>query len=235
MNPLLERIKKLRALSQSSSPNEAATAAAIAEKLIAEHGIEEAMLDAGPEEGTEPLTDHEPLDMMGARSFVHWKSYLLTNLCDLHGCAHGYAVDKGRRLAVFFGRPDDVALVREFYEWQVAEIERLSKRAGRGKSKAWGVSYRLGCVRGIADAMIEAKKEAQKKAPSTALAVLDARLTEAERLRDEATAGGQQVKPHDDDAIDEQEEAFERGREDGWAAQRRGKKRKEKEALALGR
>ena len=45
--------------------------------------------------------------------------------------------------------------------------------------KAWRESYRLGCQRGIALAMRKARRKAREGAPSTALAVLDARLTQS--------------------------------------------------------
>jgi hypothetical protein len=226
-NPILERIRKLRALSRSASAHEAAAAAAIAEKLIAEHGIAEAMLDAG--DGEEDIGDHDPLDVMAAGRFVHWKSYLLSNLCDLHGCAHCYAVEGGRRVAVFFGRRSDVDIVKDLYGWLSSEVERLSSKAARGKSKEWTSSYRLGCVRGIGDAMLAAQKRARKDAPSMALAVLDGRLELSQHKRDEATGEAPKVKAQADDVIDDQEEAFERGRVDGWSAERAGRQSHEKE------
>ena len=214
---LLERIRKLRNLAHGSeNKNEAAAAAAKAEKLIAEHGIAEAMLEVEPE-GIAPGAVGDPVEVMGKR-FYHWRSYLLSNLCELHGCAHAYT---SQTKAVFFGRPTDVEIVKELFAWQVEEIEGLAERQGE-RPKRWLENYRLGCVRGIGDAMFEAQSEARRLAPSTALALLDERLASAKSACTDATRKGKKIKNRKEDLGDE---AFTKGIEDGWKVQKRGRER----------
>jgi Protein of unknown function (DUF2786) len=213
---LLDRIRKLRTLaSGNTNEHEAAAAAAKAAKLIAEHGIAEAMLEVEPEP-IAPGAVGDPVDVMGKR-FYHWRSYLLSNLCDLHGCAHAYT---SQTKAVFFGRPPDVAIVQELFAWLASEIDTLARRQ-EGKSKKWLEEYRLGCVRGIGDAMLEAQSEARRLAPSTALAMLDDRLASAKDACYTATRRGKRIRNRKED--EDEGEAFTRGAEDGWKVQKRGR------------
>jgi hypothetical protein len=215
---LLDRIRKLRSLaSANSNENEAAAAAAKAEKLIAEHGIAEAMLDVEPE-GIAPGAVGDPVDVMGKR-FYHWRSYLLSNLCELHGCAHAYT---SQTKAVFFGRPSDVAVVQELFGWLAEEIDTLAKRQGAGRGAKWLETYRLGCVSGIGDAMLQAQSEARRLAPSTALSLLDDRLASAKDAMNGATRRGKPMRNRKTD-VDEEGDAFSKGIEDGWKAQKRGR------------
>lgn len=212
---LLERIRKLRNLARgSANEHEAAAAAGKAEKLIAEHGIAEAMLEVEPE-GIAPGAVGDPVDVMGKR-FYHWRSYLLSNLCELHGCAHAYTT---QTKAVFFGRPSDVGIVKELFGWLAEEIDALAERQGE-RPKRWLETYRLGCVRGIGDAMLEAQSEARRLAPSTALAMLDERLAAAKDACADATRRGKKIKSRKEE-LDEQGEAFSKGIEDGWNVQKR--------------
>lgn len=214
---LLDRIRKLRNLAHGSkNQHEAAAAAGKAEKLIAEHGIAEAMLEVEPE-GIAPGAVGDPVDVMGKR-FYHWRSYLLSNLCELHGCAHAYT---SQTKAVFFGRPADVEIVKELFGWLAEEIDALAKRQ-EDRSKKWLENYRLGCVRGIGDAMFEAQSEARRLAPSTALALLDERLASAKSACTDATRKGKKIKNRKED-LDEGDEAFTKGIDDGWKMQKRGR------------
>lgn len=84
---VIEKIKKLRALAQSTNAHEAANAAAAAERLLQEHRLSEAELEANDVEtvgGAEE--DAAPVDTLGEK-ITRWKDLLLAALCRGHGCS----------------------------------------------------------------------------------------------------------------------------------------------------
>jgi hypothetical protein len=217
---IIQRIRKLRELSRKNdNEHEAAAAAAAAEKLLSEHQIEEAELEVeeGPM-GGELIEERAASE--GPR-LVYWKSYLLGAIGKLHGCSHCYEHVKGKAgkgppkyTPLLYGRPEDVAIVKELYAWLVSEIQRLTDRVGRGRGREWRDSYRMGCQYGIAHAMKAAQREARVQATSTALAVIDARLVKAQAaLRDRYPDTRDVSRDHE--TVDG--EAFERGHSDGVA------------------
>jgi hypothetical protein len=178
MNPaLIEKIRKLRALSRSTNVNEAAAAAAAAERLVQEHRISEAELDVS--DGDEAPT-REQLDELGAQ-IPSWKSMLSVALAKHHGCAVFNQRRAGDRMwrSQIIGQPSDVATVRYLYVWIVVEIERLcDASSARGRTER--NSFRLGAVLGLKAAISAAVREVRAVASSTALVKLDARLAAAE-------------------------------------------------------
>lgn len=177
MNPLLTKIRALRELARrNDNPNEAAAAAAQAERLCQEHRISEATLDAaGPVEGPTVLEvdQWDRIDL--------WRSYLLSDLAKLHGCALVYLRPEGKRgyEAVAYGDATDLEVLKELYEWHTAEIERLA--ATIAKSPRAYKSFCVGASEGIREAMAEAEKAARRTATSSALAIVDARLAAAQK------------------------------------------------------
>lgn len=176
MNPV-EQIRKLREIASrtTSNPNEAAAAAAAAEKLCQKHRISQAMLEAG-----EVAEGPVEADIDAFQKIEPWKSYLLTDLAKLHGCEVVYLRTKGRGYeAVAYGTDDDLATLKEMYDWLVSEMLRQAE-AGPS-SPRWRKSFLLGASEGIREALQEGAKQARKEAPSTALAILDARLQAAHK------------------------------------------------------
>lgn len=176
MNPVVDKIRKLRELARNNkSAQEAATAAAIAEKLCQEHRISEAMLDAQVE-ASGPVE----ADVDAFQKIEPWKSYLLTDLAKLHGCEVVYLRTKGRGYeAVAYGTDSDLATLKEMYDWLVSEM--LKQAEAGPSSPRWRKSFLLGASEGIREALKEGAKQARKEAPSTALAILDARLQAAHK------------------------------------------------------
>jgi len=173
MNPILAKIRALRELSRNNSnPNEAANAAAAAERLCQENRISEATLDASA-----PSSGPVEAEVDQFARIEPWRSYLLTDLAKHHGCAVVYLYTPKRGYeAVCYGAETDVEVVREMYSWLTAEVEKMAEAMPPRQQR----SFKVGASEGIRDAMQEAHDRAQRGAPSTALAVLDARLQAAE-------------------------------------------------------
>lgn len=182
MSAILDKIRKLLALSaKSSNANEAAVAAAAAQRLMTEHQIAEAELESGDRHEHATLSD-DPLDTFGGRSVV-WKEVLSSQLCEMHGCKIWRETrwEKGsvvKRMRVV-GRPSDVGSVRYLYAWLTSEITRLVERNGRGRGKAYAFSYRAGAVNGCLAAMRVAHREVRATATNAAIVRVDARAEEA--------------------------------------------------------
>ena len=208
---IIDRIKKLRALAaKNPSASEAETAARIAAKLCAEHMIAEAALAADVGEDGAMIVDDDGLP--GTRRFERWRSYLLEILCELSACSHAYFKTKSGYEPHIFGRQDDVDLVRETYTWLSLAVEQATAKACKGKSEHYRLGYREGIVYGIKQAVDEAKGEAEKTAPSSALAVLDERAKAADVALQQFLKGAKKA-PKGPKELDP--EAYERGEKKG--------------------
>lgn len=195
LDAVIAKIQKLRRLATSSNVNEAAAAAAAADRLIQEHNLAEAQLQAEGHEDTErPEEDADPLFDYGPR-IASWSSSLIARLSRHYGCsgyqASFYNADAKRtewRHKVI-GRPSDVATLRYMIAWLTAEIERLAQQ-NSGRGRAWLNSFRHGAVAGVCNAMYEERRGVQEqteKAGASAAIVLvnsrhDASMAERDRL-----------------------------------------------------
>ena len=118
---ILDRIKKLLALSTSSNVNEAATAAAAVQKLMMEHRLTEA-----------DVSDTQAGQMfelsMGAVGFdSRWKFVLVTTVARTFFCeAVGLRVGRRRKVRIVDLREDAVIAARVF-RYLHSEIDRLAK------------------------------------------------------------------------------------------------------------
>lgn len=186
MTPIIEKIRKLLALSKSSNANEAAAAAAAAQRLMAEHQIAEAELEVGDGPRESACKSADPIDAFGEQAPT-WKGVLCQGLADLLGCEVWLEWVKkpggglGRLMQVV-GRPSDVASLRYLYAWLVSEIERLTQKHAKGKGRTYANSYRLGAVHGCLDAMQTANREVRAKASGEALVRVDERAAESEAV-----------------------------------------------------
>jgi Protein of unknown function (DUF2786) len=178
MSSIIDKVRKLRALATSENANEAAAAAAAADRLIQEHSISEAELG-------EPT-----IAPIFGDAIVHWPSNvpywahsLGTFIASHYGCyvwAHR-TYTNGVYLRIS-GRPDDIETARYMYAWLTAQIARLTARNCKGKGKSYASAYRMGCVSAIRSSMSAAKTAERQNATSSALAVVDARHDSARAL-----------------------------------------------------
>lgn len=163
----LERVRKLLALATSPNENEAASAAAMAQRIMHEHALSQAML-ATPDEDT-PAIANDPL-MVGAR-FSTWRLRLAMVVSRSNGCEpmfrnlalHGKVTQQRLFIA---GRAPDVATVGYLYAYLVHAIDGLA--AGRGDhSRAWLNAYRNGIVDTLAARLAAAQDAARAQARAT--------------------------------------------------------------------
>ena len=229
LQAVLDKVRKLRALSKSQNANEAAAAARAADRLIQQYRIDEAQLSKGDVE-----RDLYPIETFGSTGELTWQLVLIVALSDDHGCVSftGTQRETGERRVWLVGRPTDMALVRTMYEWLKGEVERLSleyadvqrARLSRGEWMdgplvAATESYRLGAVRGCVLAMRSGAEELREALVGAgerqAMVHLDGRVAEAEAgLREQLGEGLADQQWEQPSLV---EEAFEAGVERGRA------------------
>jgi hypothetical protein len=194
---IIDKIRKLRELSKSDNVNEAATAARMADKLIAEHRISEAELNIAEGSNEKPIEDTGVL--YESARVIQWKSGLACRLAAHYSCAvwNDQARSKtldlntgmysyGNRVSRYrlVGLKSDIEIVNYMFAWLSTEIERLAKKNACGRGMVYRQSYCLGAVSGIREQLRLQKEEtrasAQASGHSTALVKLDERAKEAD-------------------------------------------------------
>ena len=165
----VERLRKLLRLAKSDNANEAAVAAAAAQRLMSRYAIDAALLDAeaaSPDAGG--VRGEATREVFGKHRIYTRDSSLPTWILSI-----GSAVAEASRLRCsivssrgfgafdVYGPAPDAALARETMTWLVAEVERLADRdrsRGTGAGARYWSSWRLGCAQTIATRLAEAER-----------------------------------------------------------------------------
>lgn len=193
MNPELEKVidkvKKLLSLTNSSNPNEAAAAASAAARIIQEHNLTEAQLEASGQVAKEAVErDDAPFAVWAEKRVPQWQRKLAWGLIGLYDCAGIGTNMRGRpswekAFIRIIGRRSDMEAARYMFAYLTLEIERLAQ-LNRGNGRRWLDSFRHGAVSGCLQAMREAKDMAKKQAnedlaKGAAIVLVNARRDEA--------------------------------------------------------
>lgn len=191
---ILDRIRKLLALAESSNVHEAAAATAKAQELMTRHRIELAELEVSAGEAAEEPVLEGDLEVLPGRKL--WREMIAGGLVEANGCGVYFARRRGARPVTLriVGTAQAAGLVRYMYAFLVAEVERLGQREAaaaraRGEriSLAWHNSFRLGAASELRRRLIEANDQARVGASGGALMRLDAA---AERVDQRMTSLG---------------------------------------------
>lgn len=185
LDAVMAKVLHLRNLAQSQNVHEAAAAAAAAERLFAQYGIDEAELEAKRGATDGPSDDDEPLVTWHGPAPV-WMRVLGAVLAEHYGCViYRDVAGRGRarttRLFVF-GRASDRAVLRFTYAWLEVELARL----GAARPRRERGTYLHGAVHGVIVAMRRARDKERRRATSSALVLLEGRLAKSERAFAEA-------------------------------------------------
>jgi Protein of unknown function (DUF2786) len=172
---IIQKVRGLLRLSQSSNVHEAAAAAAAADRLIQQHRLDETAIEIETGEASESATT-EPTPLRRWQRRPAWQRYLIRALCDHYDVAYSYQTGRGVVTARMWGRPSDMALVQEMLAYTENEIERLVLHYHGATARR---SFRLGAVYGFAEALKASKQTTMAAQSSTAL-VLASRADAAE-------------------------------------------------------
>lgn len=159
---IIDRIRKLLALSKSANEHEAAMAAGQAADLMLKHEIEEASLcDA---EDTPEGVESETLEK--GKQHTSWKRVLANGLCQSFGCQSYGDRLSGMAKTIIVGQPSKLATIRYMYQYLVAEIERLANATYRAharftteSARSWKNAFRLGASSAIYKRLLAQREE----------------------------------------------------------------------------
>lgn len=184
IDSIIDKVQKLLALSKSSNANEAACAAAAANRLIDQYRLSEADIIA-PEDQSDPLMeDSDPVYSTGR--IVPWKNNLIINLASHYGCATFNNVSKltGRKQSHYklVGRKSDIQITRYMFSWLTNECQRLCQEEAYGKGKIFTQSYCQGFVAGVKQQLDLSREEMKKQASTSAIVKIDSRTDEANQF-----------------------------------------------------
>lgn len=135
---VIERIKKMLALAENaaSAPNEAATAARMAESLMRKHNIDMAEIITKELASGEGLVREFAIDDFdhASNKYPQWLNFLavaISKMFDCHVTLGWTGRHTGGKACVniqFFGYRDDVAISKWMFSYLIHEINRLADR-----------------------------------------------------------------------------------------------------------
>lgn len=172
---IVDRIRKLLALAQSSNPHEAANAAARAAELMAEHQIAEASIEVDGELGGDLANAAgEAIDEQVVEQFaraVSWKAMLIGGLARAFGCRAIQRRKDGTVSLVIIGRPSDIDAFRYMWSYLTAEIDRLADEGWRtarsdSSARSWKNSFRVSAAAEVSRRLLETRQQAMTDARS---------------------------------------------------------------------
>lgn len=163
---IIEKVRKLLSLAEGTdSEAEAAAAAAQAQRLMTKHSIAAAMLEV-KNDGREKAEDIvNPRSHLG--KYASWKGVVLGSVAKANGCGfykssrNEYATHHSMHL---FGRPSDIDLCRELFEWIVIEIDSLASMNCKGEGRTFSHNYRYGAAESVASAVKKEWDDAEREA-----------------------------------------------------------------------
>lgn len=182
LHSIIERVHKLISLSRNANANEAAAAAAIANRLIDQYRLSKADLEMHAET-VEPIEEDTGYIYESGR-INPWKVYLIDVLVNHYGLTHWNDTDytSGRKVTRIkvIGRKTDITIVKYMFAWLMSECQRLADLEAKGKGHVFVGSYCMGFVQGISLQLKNSRIEAQKEASTAAIVKIDARSREAQ-------------------------------------------------------
>ena len=185
----IEQVRRLLKLGESANENEAASAVAMAARIMERYRIEAATLDEGDDDQAEPEECRDWEDPLGKAGAV-WRAGLATALSIPNGC-QVYRIGGALKI---IGTASNVQTVRYLFAYCVAEVDRHARRRS-GNGRTWLNNYRHGCVDAIR-AAIQAERVAVREqmraeaATAGALVKIDQALVRVDQERLDAVRFG---------------------------------------------
>ena len=171
MDNITEKIKKLLALSQSSNENEATAAAAKVTEMLTQYNLTLADLGGLTVEPIDEMTIDQSLKN------VPWKMFLLQAIAQVNYCvAFSRSTHYGPVRAVVIGRPTNILIIQQLYEYLVTAVDRVTKEAIAaykvelsGKTRTFANNFRKGCAIRIKERLEEQRRQIESEGiPATA-------------------------------------------------------------------
>ncbi len=213
---IIERVRKLLALSNSSNEHEAALAAAHAQRLLAEHNLAMSELEMQEEGAGE-------VELQVARTVPKWLSSLFATVANAFDCFPIVTTIQTCSRLRFIGVGDDPGVAACTLEYLMKELRRLASLYLRALDSRSGKlsavsrervrsSYLLGGVHGVRQAL-----QAQKaQTPTTSTALVPVKDALIRQYREEHLG---QLRTRRSRSSTVLSAAFHQGRQDGASLQ----------------
>ena len=182
MNDIINKIKNLlnKTTENGCTVEEAASAIALAQKLISRHNL--SMMDIETAE-EEVIANFGAVPGSEGQRISTWKSALANVLANNNSCRvyiHSFRdMNRGLHQQInIIGRDSDVQIVNYMFHYISREIERMCKIAivvNNGEGKTWTNNFKIGAVSAIDEKLKQVKTEVRSEAVGTALIRLDQR------------------------------------------------------------
>ncbi|HEY9811207.1 MAG TPA: DUF2786 domain-containing protein [Halomicronema sp.] len=147
---IIEKIKKLLALTTSSNENESTIAAEKASLLLAQHNL--SLADLGNNQDTE-ITE-TVID--NTTRFVTWKMILLSGVADSNFCQALRSSYNGN--VFLLGSSTNLIVCQHLYDYLSKAIERRAKYR-KGSGRAYLNAFRVGCATRLSERLLAQKNE----------------------------------------------------------------------------
>lgn len=172
---IMERIRKLLALSSSPNEKEAASALEKAHVLLREYNLELADVKEPTEESSVESTVYEE------KHDTRWKGYLLHQICRSTYCAMVLmSMGRGVRYEIY-GRPANVATALALYEYLAKAIARISNSARDILPNYDATAFRYGMIDRLSERLEEQRYAQEHVTESRALVVVSQEAQDALR------------------------------------------------------
>lgn len=158
---LLDKLAKLKALSEcpTGNVNETATAAATMMRIMLEYQIHVADLDLGAQSADNEVREESLTSQDSLNGFARWKRILAMALCKVNSCEcykssqtdHTPWTRRTASRLVVIGTPSDIENTRKMYAFCTQEIERLCQDWGKGRPVKQKNDFKTGAAAGIAN------------------------------------------------------------------------------------
>jgi hypothetical protein len=189
---VISKVQKLLALAgNNTSEHEVRSARAMADKLIQEHRLSMADLEAKGAD-TEPFSSR--IVSEGGKR-LSWKEVILHELCVHYGGSFiftsyrtggcggrgGGEGGKGTQRYTVFARESDLAIIAYMFDYLCTQTDKLARWHTGGQGIAASNGFRSGCASGIASQFRDMRAALKaEQAQSTAMVLLDNRHKEAD-------------------------------------------------------
>lgn len=189
LKQVIAKVKKLYELADCTSEHEAALAIGAAERIMQKYRLTQVDLIQTRTVATEvPSECENPIELAGR---IHrWKALLVLNLAKQYGCSIYYDT---RRPPVgikqiemrVVGLPSDVLMLQLQYQSIKQQINTLTLINTQGQGIRNADSYRKGIVDSVCRVLRELTSQLKQESSTTAMVLLDSRLPNAKKTRDE--------------------------------------------------
>lgn len=206
---VIEQIGHLLAVAegQSTNPNEAATAAAQAQKLMLKYKVTRD--DIKQDEENAIRVHDEPI--LEGKRLNSWELGLANAISQVNACLNILVQGGKTQKIIIVGKEEDVLVVRALYNYLHGEIERLTRRAqnyGTIYGREEANNFRLGALVAIATALKNAQQSVENECGSTAIVKLERSSAETEQWAQDNLPGLNMNKKRKVVEVDANERAF---------------------------